>query len=284
MTETSAPPRPRRPRQGDQPPTRARRRRSTLAIAAVIVGAQVALAAALAVGLDTTSLWASVAGRSPSHPAPTPIRTGDCVRAADHRTSSYAATPCSGRTATGTVLAVLAGSAGTEDCPQESDFFATRPEQVICLRHTGTDHLGDPGRGGGVYRRGDCVALEGAAGLREVACGAPTVFETVVDRVSAATQCRRPALRFAEIGHGRDRVLCLGDGPGLAATGECIGDPTRAPLTFDAIPCSDAAARTKVLARVATVAQCRSVTGTTRTVTDRSGLPGSTIVCLRSLR
>jgi hypothetical protein len=110
------------------------------------------------------------------------------------------------------------------------------------------------------------------------------VFETVVDRVASTAGCRAPALRSALVGHGARRVLCLGDGPGLASTGECIADPAHQPVTFDAIPCGDAAAGATVLARVGAPAQCRRARGTTRVVTDRDGLPGSAVVCLRILR
>jgi hypothetical protein len=265
-------------------PTRAVRRRSTLLIALAILAPQLALAAALAVGLDVGPMLAGLAGGQ-SRAGRAPLDVGDCVRTEDGRTAFYVDVPCDDRRVSGRVIAVVTGpAAATESCAQETDFFATRPGQLVCLRRVGAEHPGDPGNGGGVYRSGDCVATNATAGVSEVPCDSPTVFETVVARVQTVADCRPPAVRFATVKHGDRRVLCLGDGPGLATTGECMGDPERTPVTFDAIACEDGAARAQILARVATPTDCRAIPKQTHYVRDPSGLPASTVVCLRKLR
>src|SRR3989449_2146762 len=52
----------------------------------------------------------------------------------------------------------------------------------------------------------------------------------------------------------------------------CLGDPTRPPVTFDAIGCGDPAARARLLARMPDSAACGRVLGQTHHVLDPSGL------------
>jgi hypothetical protein len=213
------------------------------------------------------------------------LGVGDCVRPRPGSLDRFVGVNCQDHRVTGRVIAVVDGPpSATEACTDPTDFFATQPGQVICLRRTSGDHAGDPGAGGGVYRAGDCVAVDAATGVSEVPCGSPTEFETVVGRVTTVAECRDPAVRFATLTNGAARVLCLGDGAGMAGDGECIGDPERPPVTFEAIPCADPAARAKVLERVDSPAACQALPGQTHYVEDPSGLPATRIACLRKLR
>lgn len=251
-----------------------------------IVVPQLILAGALAVGLgvlpgrdreSTANAEARAGGDR--------LRAGDCVRPKPGKADFYLRVACSDHRAQGTVIAVVDGPpSATEACLEQTDFFATQPGEVICLRRTSGVHPGDPGRGGGVYRAGDCVAADASTGVSEVPCGAPTEFETVVARVAAVAECAAPAVRFATLENGSARILCLGDGAGMAGEGECIGDPERPPVSFEAIPCTDLAARARVLRRVPTTGACQAVPQQTHYVEDPSGLPTTRVVCLRKLR
>jgi hypothetical protein len=270
------------------PPARSRRarRRSTLLIVLAIVVPQLVLAGALATALGVLpGQDRSSTANAEDRRAEGPLGVGDCVRPRTDKPDLFAGVACRDHRVHGKVIAVIDGPpSATEACSEPTDFFATQPGQVICLRRTSGDHPGDPGRGGGVYRAGDCVAADAATGVSEVPCGAPTEFETVVDRVATVAECRPPAVRFATLENGAARVLCLGDGAGMAGDGECIGDPARPPVTFEAIPCADPAARARVLTRVATRAACQAVSEQTHYVEDPSGLPTTRVVCLHRLR
>ncbi len=210
---------------------------------------------------------------------------GDCVRPRPGKADFYLGVSCQDHRVRGKVLSVVEGPpSATEACDDATDFFATQPNQVICLRGTGTDHPGDPGRGGGVYRAGDCVAADATTGVSEVPCGAANEFETVAGRVATVAECQAPAVRFATLENGATRVLCLGDGAGMAGPGECIGDPERPPVTFQTIPCADPAARARVLGRAASPTACQAVPGQTHYVDDPSGLAATRVVCLRKPR
>jgi hypothetical protein len=278
----------RAPRRGPNPaqPRRSARRRSTILIALAIVVPQLTLAVVLAYTLDLIPHRGSLAqAKSTARDAETSLRAGDCVRADPFRSQFYVPTPCGDRRVTGRVVALVSGqTAATESCPETTDFFATRPGRVVCLRRSGDPHPGDPGQGGGVFRRGDCVISDGTTGVREVPCGSPTVFETVAGRAASAAACRLPAVRYATLKGGALPILCLGDGPGLASPGECVGDPERLPVTFEAIPCGDGAAKAKVLSRAPIPARCLGLPGQTHYVNDPNGLPASAVVCLSKIR
>lgn len=268
------------------PQRRKARRRSTVLIILAIVVPQVLLAGVLAVGLgvlpgrDRAASTANADARAANEP----LRAGDCVRTVPGQTDQYVWISCQDHRSYGQVLGVVDGPAtATEACDPASDFFATQPGQVVCLRQTGDEHPGDPGKGGGVYRAGDCVATDLTKGVTEVPCDDPTVFETISARVATVSECVSPAIRYATVQHGAKKILCLGPGPGIAEVGDCIGDPERAPVSFDKIPCGDRAARAKLLARVATPVQCQAIAGQTHYVTDPNGLPKTLTVCLRKL-
>jgi hypothetical protein len=251
-----------------------------------IVLPQVVLAGVLAVRLGVLP-WRdrSALANAEALSGAEPLRAGDCVRPKGDKADLYLEVGCTDYRVRAKIVAVVDGPpTATEACVAETDFFATQPNQVVCLRRTGDTHPGDPGKGGGVYRAGDCVASGVTSGVSEVPCGSPTVFETVTARVRTVAECRLPAVRVATLQNGAARVLCLGDGAGMAGNGECMGDPKRAPVTFDVIPCADPAARARVLARAATAAACRAVPGQTHYVNDPSGLPPSKVVCLHMLR
>ena len=275
-------------RRGPNPaqPRRSARRRSTVLIALAIVVPQLCLALVLAFSLGLIPHRGALAEAKPPSPdTAAGLRPGDCVRADPGRAQFYVPTACGDSRVTGRVIGLVSGeAAATESCAENTDFFATRPGRVVCLRRSGETHPGDPGQGGGVFRRGDCVISDGTTGVREVPCGSPTVFETVTGRVASAATCPSPAVRYATLKAGALPVLCLGDGPGLASPGECIGDPERLPVTFDAIPCGDGAATAKVLSRVPAAARCLGIRGQTHYVNDPNGLPASAVVCLAKLR
>ncbi len=256
-----------------------------LIVLAVIVP-QVILAGVLATALGVLpGRDRSSTANADNRHAEAPLAVGDCVRPRPGTTDLFVRVSCQDHRVRGAVIAIVDGPpTATEACTEPTDFFATQPGQVICLRRSSGEHLGDPGNGGGVYRAGDCVAADAATGVSEVACGAPGEFETVVARVATVAECRDPAVRFATLENGAARILCLGDGMGMAGDGECIGDPRRPPVTFAAIPCGDPAARATVLKRVASPAACQAVPGQTHYVEDPSGLPASRVVCLRTLR
>ena len=270
------------------PPPRSRRarRRSTLLIVLAIVVPQLVLAGVLAIGLGV------LPGRDRNSTANAqdrggggPLRVGDCVRPRPGKADLFVGISCQDHRVRGRVIAVVDGPpSATEACTDPTDFFATQPDQVLCLRRASGDHPSDPGRGGGVYRAGDCVAADAPTGVSEVPCGGPTEFETVIARVATVAECPAPAVRFATLANGAARVLCLGDGVGMASDGECMGDPQRPPVTFEAIPCGDPAARARALKRVATAAACQGVPGQTHYVEDPSGLPNTRVVCLQKLR
>lgn len=277
----------RRPSRHSPPPrSRRARRRSTLLIVLAIVVPQLVLAGVLAAALGVLpGRDRSSTANAQDRRAEGPLGVGDCVRPRPGKKELFVAVSCQDHRVQGTVIAVVDGPpSATEACADATDYFATQPDQVICLRRTAGEHQGDPGRGGGVYRAGDCVAADMVTGVSEVPCGAPTEFETVTGRVATVAECQAPAVRFATLENGARRVLCLGDGAGMAGDGECIGDPERPPVSFEAIPCADPAARARVLSRVASPAACQAVPEQTHYVEDPSGLPATRVVCLRKLR
>jgi hypothetical protein len=189
---------------------------------------------------------------------------------AAHETSA----PIASRTPTGTPL---------PDTTTQPLATAAAPRlQMACLRRLDDVHPGDPGEGGGVYRAGDCVAGDTGpdAGVREVPCSSPTVFERVTARAKTVAECGSDAYRFAALAHGSSRILCLGDGDGIASPGECMGNPNVTPVTFAAVECGTPGARARVLARVANPPDCRRIPRQTHYVEDPSGLPPTRVVCL----
>lgn len=212
-----------------------------------------------------------------------PLRTGDCVRREDAVGTRYSRVACTDAQAYGTVIGVAEGSpTGTEACAVDTDFFASRPDGVVCLRQLAAPHPGDPGRGGGVYRVGDCVTTDATSAVSEVPCESAEVSEIVTARVSTAAECMLPAVRFAILEAGATRVLCLRDGPRMAGPGECVSGPDTT-VTLDAVPCTAPAAGARVVGRVATAAACRAFPGQTHYLEDPSGLAHSRVVCLARL-
>jgi hypothetical protein len=262
-----------------------RSRRATALIVLAVVLPQLVLAGVLAVRLGyVPGPGTATAANAQAKDRAEALRVGDCVRAKKGEPGAYVEVACSDGRPAGTVVGLVDGPpTATEGCAEETDFFALQRVQVVCLRRVSGPHPGDPGQGGGVYRPGDCVAAGADSGVNEVPCAASTVSETVTARVDAVRRCTAPAVRFATLDTGSRRILCLGDGPGIAGPGECMGDPRRPPVTFDAISCADPAARAKVLARAATPAACRALPAQTHYVRDPSGLPATRMVCVQAL-
>lgn len=290
-------------------------RRPTLLVVLAIVTPQLILAAILAAGLgvlpngfpgkDRSTIANATASQKDQH-----LVVGECVRSGSTSKTRYVEVACDDHRAVGTVIDVVDGDEqATEACNEQTDVFATQPKdgelsipsstpgeqahkpaplhtaqtwQVACLRKLEGPHPGDSGAGGGVYRSGDCVAgaSDLTAGVREVACTDPDVFEIVTARVKTVAECPDSAYRFAALQHGADRILCLGDGAGIASPGECMTDPSATPITFEAVDCGAPETKARVLARVASAAQCRELPAQTHYVEDPSGLPNTRVVCL----
>ncbi|NUS72753.1 MAG: hypothetical protein HOQ05_05030 [Corynebacteriales bacterium] len=270
-------------------------RSSTVLVVIAIVTPQLLLAAALAAGVG---VWPGSNSDSTANAnigdEPQNLALGDCVRANAAEEGSYLPVECQDHRVYGEVIDVVTGdTSATEACKPETDFFATQPHpdpagagvssQVVCLKRTGDVHPGDPGSGGGIYRAGDCVATDSGpdTDVREVPCDDPAVFEKVTARVKTVAECTAPAERFATLSHGTDRVLCLGNGAGIASTGECMGDPTVSEVVFAEVTCGTPEASATVLGRTSTPAECQELPGQTHYVEDPNGLPASRTVCLQ---
>jgi hypothetical protein len=120
-------------------PRRSARRRSTLLIALAIVIPQLTLALVLAVGLDLIPHRGALsAAKDRAAAADAKLGTGNCVSADTVRPQFYVKVACDDSRVTGRVIGVVTGPApATESCAEDTDFFATRPGQVVCLRRTG---------------------------------------------------------------------------------------------------------------------------------------------------
>ncbi len=265
-------------------PRRRNRRRAAVLVTVAVLVPQLLLAGVLAVRLGVLPGGADRGTANAGAERPDePLRLGDCVRREDTVGTRYVRVRCTDFRAYGNVIGVVKGSpTGTEACAADTDFFASQPAAVVCLRQLSGPHPGDPGRGGGVYRSGDCVTTDVTSGVSEVPCDSADVSEIVTERVRTVAECLVPAVRFATVEAGATRVLCLRDGPGMAGPGECVTGPDTA-VTFTAVPCTGPEAGARVVARVATPPACRTFPGQTHYVEDPSGLVRSRVVCLARL-
>lgn len=165
------------------------------------------------------------------------------------------------------ILEMLRGAdARPADCPASTDEVARSgddPATAACVRRLKGDHPGDPGKGGGVVRAGDCWS-ESAPG--EVACDATGWTARVVGRAARVDRC--PAGRTFDAGRlpepsGRP-ILCFGRGGRVLGTGDCVRNPhlpgvrdprTRVPA---AAPCGTRNAWAKITGVAGTSSGCKA--------------------------
>lgn len=136
---------------------------------------------------------------------------GACVRQAGARVELVA---CNGGDAE--VTAIAADPPGLGGCPADTDdVVRISSGRTACTRNDLDPHPGEPGKGGGVLRAGDCLALDG----RERPCTTPGWYGRAVAVVRAASSCppgTLDALRASGM------TACLGEGGRVLAQGACV--------------------------------------------------------------
>ncbi|MBG0815053.1 hypothetical protein [Planomonospora sp. ID82291] len=255
----------------------------------------VATAGAAAIGLiagqggavpDTAA--AGVGGESPAVLA---WGRGACV---DRRGARFDLVPCAA--ADGTVISVVGVRAS--ECPAETDELVVisgapaapgragaagevapqslRTGRTACVRDLRGPRAGEPGRGGGVLRAGDCLALRGG----ELPCSARGWYGRVLAVVGAEETCPDGALDALAVG-GRE-VACLGEGGGVLAVGDCVVRPRErlvSRLALTRAPCGSSRAWARVTARAGSTDGCPA--GSDRYLRVRGpGIPRP-VTCLR---
>jgi hypothetical protein len=255
---------------------------ASLIAAAIVVGCSGCLVGGFLVVRQTAEV-ASHAGPSVA-PSPRPFAKGECIKhskpvAADR----YETVSCKDADRIGEVLDVFAGDeVDAQSCDPRSDQLIVQDEKVVCVRHTGSTHLADAGRGGGVIIPGDCVEQRGAGGEpSEVECIDPRHTGKVVSRVDAVSACSAPAVRSGKLRTRRQPVLCLALGPGLAGPGECVHGDKKL-IYYGRVSCSASTATLKVLARRPTPGTCPPAT--TEYSQDRDGLPRTKVICYQDIK
>ncbi|MFI6325275.1 hypothetical protein ACIBG8_47705 [Nonomuraea sp. NPDC050556] len=136
---------------------------------------------------------------------------GACVRQAGARVELVA---CNGGDAE--VTAIAADPPGLGGCPDDTDdVVRISSGRTACTRNDLDPHPGDPGRGGGVLRAGDCLALDG----RERSCATPGWYGRAVAVVRSPATCPGGTLDVLKVSSG---VACLGEGGQVLARGSCV--------------------------------------------------------------
>lgn len=175
-------------------------------------------------------------------------------------------------------------AAGPAQCPAATDRIIAMQlagnEESGCLRLLSGPHPGDPGRGGGILRAGDCIADPSAnrPGF-EVVCGAANDWATVAALTADRLQCPPAAVDYVDRrGPLPDPILCLARGPGVVLRGDCLADDSFGPLPK--VPCGSARARLRVAARTRAARLCPA--GTRSALAPRA-LPQAAFACLRRI-
>jgi hypothetical protein len=235
------------------------------------LGKAVAIAAGTLAFIGLLALWAS--GRD----EPKPL--ANCAMVTSGR-----ATPvdCSSADAQSRLLATMSfdGSA-VGSCPLVTDDIVPMVDSVTdyaCLRRLRPPHPGDPGRGGGVLRAGDCVA-DPAAGPpgQEAPCGSARNWATVSATAANPAHCPRPAVDYlTRPSDSLKPIVCLARGPGVLTPGNCVTDQSVTQLLE--VGCGSPAAAFRVVARVAAPGSCAS--GGEPVLLPRA-LPKAAVACLR---
>ncbi|GAA3125615.1 hypothetical protein GCM10010466_15600 [Planomonospora alba] len=252
--------------------------------------AVVATVGAAAIGLiagrgDAEQAAERAADARRAAPAPLIWDEGACV---DRVGARFELTSCGD--ADGRVLSVV--GARSPGCPAETDelvgipaaagepgevaVHGTQARRTACVRSLRGSHAGDPGRGGGMLRAGDCLALRGG----ERPCSAEGWYGRVLAVVDRSGTCPDGTLDALAV--GERSVACLGEGGGVLAVGDCVVDPGRRLVSRRAlakIPCGSPRAWARVTARSDSRAGCPA--GSDRYLRVRGpGVPHP-VTCLR---
>lgn len=180
------------------------------------------------------------------------------------------------------------------DCPDGTDGVArvtlkTGDERYweACLRNLKGPHPGDPGVGGALISKGDCVS-GGTVGFgREKPCSDSGWYGKVIARVGSAAEC--PAgqtmetmkLRSFSGGAPARPVLCLGKGGQVLGAGDCIQDPSFAFAGLRKAACGTPQAVAKVEGRTKTRQECPAATTHVMEAKKEAYLK---VLCLQKLR
>ena len=133
-------------------------------------------------------------------------------------------------------------------CPAETDeFISLGPGRTACVRSAKGPHPGDAGKGGGILRAGDCVALRGG----ERACSSKGWYGRVTGVAASVRKC--PAGTIEALNLGQWAVVCLGRGGQVVSTGDCVVRPATSTSAgrIVKVDCSSGSAWAKVTGRVA---------------------------------
>jgi hypothetical protein len=237
------------------------------------LGKAVAIAAGTLAFIGLLALWAS--GRD----EPKPL--ANCATVANGR-----ATPvdCSSAGAQSRLLAtMLFDGSAVGSCPLVADDIVPMVDSVTdyaCLQRLRPPHPGDPGRGGGVLRAGDCVA-DPAAGPpgQEAPCRSARNWATVSATAANPAHCPSPAVDYlTRPSDSLKPIVCLTRGPGVLTPGDCVTDQSVTQLLE--VGCGSPAAAFRVVARVAARGRCRSHD---ESALVAQALPRAAVACLRRL-
>jgi hypothetical protein len=155
-----------------------------------------------------------------------------------------------------------------------------------CVRNLKGPHPGDPGAGGAMISKGDCVSSATLGFGGEKPCTDPNWYGKVLTRADSPEDCPAPqTLETMTLksfsGSAPERpVLCLGQGGGVLGAGDCIQDPSFAFGGLKKADCGTQAAIAKVEARVKTKQECPSTA--THFLESKEAL--LKVMCLKKLR
>ncbi|MBG0826183.1 hypothetical protein HS041_00085 [Planomonospora sp. ID67723] len=172
--------------------------------------------------------------------------------------------------ADGRVVAVVGDRPA--DCPRETDELvrikvvpvdgrtALEPiphrrqaGRTACVRNFWQPHPGDPGKGGGVLRAGDCLALRGG----ELPCSTEGWYGRVLAVLDRPAECPKRALDALIVD---DRTIaCLGKGGRMLAVGDCVVRPGGRKVSREALArtsCGSSRAWAEVTGRVISRGRC----------------------------
>lgn len=168
------------------------------------------------------------------------------------------------------------------DCPDDTDSFGrfdtkeSTLSNIGCIRNLVSPHPGDPGRGGGILRSGDCI--DSAISLHEMACSTEASGH-LAGLVATPSDCPPATLDLITRNTGHRPVLCLDSGKDVLAQGDCIADPSQSIFGSPKVPCTSVDRTAIVVARAPTVRACPPMTRLT--LASKSGTVNTQVLCLR---
>ncbi|MGV9382990.1 hypothetical protein ACWDRB_44740 [Nonomuraea sp. NPDC003707] len=256
----------------------------------------------------TPSTASSPSAGTPSPSAPVAWAQGLCldVRVPKPDTQVPAPVDCALATAGVRIIRLVAQGEGAAKCPRDSDGWLDAPagSQTACLRNRVGPHPGDPGKGGGALKAGDCTLIQDGD-VQERAC-----FDTHgPGRIRSFTRtkkaCERRIWSYAYKWNGS--YVCVG--PGEDATdvgpryepGSCLTAPKTKKRTtvfgtetaivggLKKTPCKGGKAWGKVVGHVSIEFECkRPADYSVTTDTRKYGLlpgpdPYPSVTCIRRL-